>query len=842
MGLGSLLSGLGSKAKSVASGVASRYSSNLDDSVVLRNAVPKIDSGTFKIFLFLCLYLAFHFIYDAGLFHFKYTFFRSLIHLVVAILAITLIPHDTSSKGKSIMMLTLYFGLSSLIYDLLLQHVTVLSPEMAVFGVGVTLLFIHLSLGQRLNAMNPAVFYFIISAYFLPFLGNLSQLFTMLNLGTEGFGELIHLFDTFLSPLLFPPYLVYVLFGVHYSKTPLLITFITIIYILFIVYSVFQISGGTYLQEVEAGGISEQSRATFMTQWTDFKVWARQTFWTGPINAFTTQKNETTRLLTGAPIQTEIERGSLRDVSVKLGQIEFTTSKNFAQDVHIFTSDISIKSVDDPLKVALTCKAVSAPLKISGAVGIPLYANARTIEDTVVCTFDEGELTGKKTYGIFVGAQYNYSASAYVERYFVRDGYLNRYKYSDTSPQEQFYAENELPLSGPRSTRTKGPVELNIDAGSDIINLNVDGLNWAKFPLIIQIQNDNMTFDGTIKNIHSVRISLPQSFEIAQKITSSSDELDCKTSGFGGVVKKVECADETLDSPSLVHSALCKLSNTYEFIPNTFTFIEPSEAYGSGVQLICTIQQAEDADTVLKGSPFAIESFYAEVDYEYYTEQKLSIPYYVDIDPTRAVKRDEQSAAFCNIPNAYASKLDYDYQFGRNPSELERFNKIIQLLKDDHSYDFYADTSCEKRSLALALIQSEWDKFEFDTLFGHQYGYFLLTVDDLDYMSSKGVINIGGYDQKSYEDKIQILRDKQQSFDLGQLLVSHLIEVCRADQAESAGIVMCVAGKARCGRDFVYGDMFSCEGDDESLCRYCHDTLIPKIAMLAVQISQQKKT
>ncbi len=815
----------------------------------------------FRLTLLFILTAIVHY-FDHHYFGLQYSTTRVAVYIMITLLVLFGINTDNRQRMHTIITLFLIWGLFFLFVSLLLNA---LPFELNVFSWGdwivrvlfVIVPFVIISIfmkkftGERFQPDYPILMLFFYTAFALPFIAEFlqtNQLLQTFGGSLIGFGLQTPL-EFFI--VVIPAWFWYLntitvsLTSSSFAKLfPSLMRFIQFIAILILTISII---ASNYVA-IESDNVGGYVGSPFTV--------AKEFFLSGydaavMVISERTElfQNQTRRAL---DFEGEVEQGAQVNVGLTLERLQ-QSQQRFVQGQEIaFFTTLQARSFGTNIPVRIGCIANDAAKKseFTGIVNRPEFQARDFVNTDVTCRF---AFLPKNQYTVDVTANFDYIGSAYLRRYFTREGLLGQFQNQGASPTDALFAQYQITDRDPRSVYTRGPVSLHLSTPNIVEELLQSGGDRTKFRLQLGIKNEPQ-WGGRIYAINNVLLSIPIGFQLATGGTTQTGGLFCTTGGFESnitLLSQSECQSmrepfSDLDCENYYHYKITPVSKSAaESVQVPFEQIRAQELVMS-----CDIE-ALTPNEILSGSAFSIDTFRARVAYSYEMQQKLTFRVNEPNSDDLIVPDIESLSRleYCDIPNAYHIEPNYGLVFAFNPSLNETFSQRRDAVLSPSSHLSNSDrehlegSNCFERHLFWGITYQFWDQVRYSINVGQTYyGYMRATPAMYERVKdSQAEIP----DNLTKEEISKYLEENNLfvAFTYLDAMRQRCVEDSQNQLLEIDGVsgdndVVCAIGKYICGPNFEYGNYNSCTTHD---CNTCHRVLIPNILTIATQSEHYNK-
>lgn len=774
-------------------------------------------------------------------------YLRVLLYLVPLFLfGVTLLKGDQSQKLLytilasivSTIVIVTFAGITTNLFSWFDRFGTALFVFAIIVGILVALRMLSM-VSSKID--TGLVLTFLASVFILPVLGNI----VIPTFGIEGLVMLKNFLYTYITPIMLPFFFHYAMFSGKIQVHPIW-KFVFFVFLIVPLIPVFMHN----VDVMQTAGLSlglnaEQENsvfATFRESWSGIKLGAEQLkvttinqtmsfIKTGKNSAETGIKKEL-----GFELDAQVERGAVSQLGITIDPIKAGQTQVYQDREALFTSIIKGNSLDSTVNVYAYCNAKISGSENSGLENGSLTKSEFEIRGTgalnqdLVCKFNSRSFKPSTTYDVTIGAKYDFVTSAYVRRYFVKNGLVTNIGASQTF-DNAFYEYFKISDRSQTSLYTKGPVQLALGITNPVIELQSSSQPPIEFTFYVEIKNAQ-NYKGKIDTVRRVLLSIPPGFSIPGTIP----ELQCSTGNFVGYWEYVTPESCETSTDEFLQNIDCSDYRNFIFSVNESSqkVLASLKAPQQDVTFTCQVQ-AISPQEILAASPYAVKSFRSRVDYKYDVNQFNSFTVKAPLDGEDPSYNDPtllRENSCINI-GEYPVIPEYSKLFSKNPDVKASYASAYETLRTTLTVEQFAYISgtadCATSTLAKALIFYDWNQVQNNPMVkGSSYGYLRATKTQLLTQIASGKITGITADQvnaMSLDEFDTYMRANY--FDISVKYLDSFKESCSNNAA-------CIIGKFKCGSTFTYGDYNSCTSTD--LCRVCHTTIIPNVYTLARQI------
>jgi hypothetical protein len=575
------------------------------------------------------------------------------------------------------------------------------------------------------------------------------------------------------------------------------------------------------------------------------------------------QFNTELRRAQGKDFESDVERANYRSVGLSLGDIQISPDKPKVGDIITFSSRLEVLSFDTPVRATANCSVantiIKPPFRVNGNIVQETFFIRDYANNFVVCRLNRNEISEPKSgYTVNMSIEFDYVASAYLRRYFLKPGLLRTLPSGGTTvynPESLFFSTYGLGTVPKQSTRTNGPVDLAIRTPNVIVELE-DGIEQSPFLIEVGLESARVNWKGQLQEAHQIILSVPKEFEVLRD-EINPEKYECND---GGTVSRIEI----LAGPS------CSAFNPSYDVPDLncdhydhIVFTPMNRQVGKDLVVSCFIKP-RDSRSLLQDASFAQVSFQARAAYKYQLQQSKIFSVAeppVGYEPLEAASLKTESV--CGDVITTQAKFDYSKRFSVSQIRSE-YEEVLRLLDSTalsaNEKQAYAGASCHARLIAQSIVLNDYDLIKPYVQFGKvqipgSFGPLRMTVQKYDELVRLGILESpisqssqnqqqnqtntstqnefsgnqttslqSSPQQLTYEQKMRLL--EQNGFAYSLKYLEHLISECKMQTGGSFD-PSCVIGKYNCGQKFVWGDLNSCSSFD--MCRFCMNTYVPAV-------------
>jgi hypothetical protein len=453
----------------------------------------------------------------------------------------------------------------------------------------------------------------------------------------------------------------------------------------------------------------------------------------------------------GKDFESNVEQANLRSVGLSLGDIQISPDKPKVGDFITFSSRLEVKSFDSPVSAIANCTVSNSILRPRFEVKGTMVQDTFFIRDYannfIVCRLDRNQISEEKSgYTVNMSAQFNYVASAYLRRYFLKPGQLRQFPSSGTTittPEAQFFSYYGLGAVPTQSTRTNGPVDLAIRTPNVVVELE-DRFEQQPFLLEVGLESARINWKGQLQKVHQVIVSVPKEFEVLRDVTNQ-DRYECND---GATNSKIEVLTGAACSAFRPNYDVADLNcDHYDHI----VFTPQNNEVNKDVVFSCFIRPV-GVTALLEGSPYAQVSFQARASYQYHLQQSKTFTVAqaaAGFEPLDVPSLKMES--ICGNTLTTEAKFDYSKRFSISSAKQD-FDSVLEFLNRQNSLSSaeksaYNGASCETKLIAQSLMLNDWDVLKSNIQFGKiqvpgSFGPLRLTVAKFDELVRLNIITI----------------------------------------------------------------------------------------------------
>ncbi|MFT4313364.1 MAG: hypothetical protein ACMXYA_03065, partial [Candidatus Woesearchaeota archaeon] len=323
----------------------------------------------------------------------------------------------------------------------------------------------------------------------------------------------------------------------------------------------------------------------------------------------------------------DVEQGAEANVGLTVERLQQSQQRLVQGSEAAFFTTLQLRSFGTNVPVTITCNAVNVrgrPI-FEGIVSNPSFVANDFRNYDITCRFPF--LPGGEQYTVNLETQFDYVVSAYLRRFFVREGLLDQFRGSNVPPETLFFQQYNIRDTNTVSIHTRGPISLHLNTPNVVEELRQTAGDRSRFRLQLGLRNEPR-WEGRLYAINMVLISLPVGFEIARGGTSQTSNLLCTTGSFESNISQMtfdECQNmrepfSQLDCQNYVHY---KIEPVDRFAAESIS-VEYERARTQEVVFACDIE-ALNTNEILGNAAFSMHSFRSRVAYTYENKQSVSL-------------------------------------------------------------------------------------------------------------------------------------------------------------------------------------------------------------------------
>jgi hypothetical protein len=452
----------------------------------------------------------------------------------------------------------------------------------------------------------------------------------------------------------------------------------------------------------------------------------------------------------GKDFESDVERANLRSVGLSLGDIQISPIKPRVGDILTFSSRLEVLSFDTPIPARANCTIANNAIKppffkegdmIQSEFFIRDYAN-----NFIVCRLERDEISEQRAgYTVNMTVEFDYAASAYLQRYFLKPGLIRTLPTSGVmahNPESAFFSFYGLGSPPRQSVRTIGPVDLAIRTPNIIVELE-ESIDQSPFLIEVGLESARVNWKGELKEVHQIILSIPKDFEVLLN-RINSERFECND---GGTLAKIE----VLTGPSC-----SAFRPAYEFPDlncdhyDHVVFTPTNTKVAKDIVVSCYIKP-RDVQSLLDSANFAQVSFQARAAYKYQLQQTKVFS--VDAAPLgyEPIKIPSlESDSICGDAIRTQAKFDYSKRFSVSNIRQD-YERVLTILNSNNLTDSerraYNDADCHTRLIAQSLILNDFDILKPFLQFGRlqlpgSYGPLRMNTAQFDDLVRRGVLDL----------------------------------------------------------------------------------------------------
>jgi len=863
-----------------------------------------IQSDGWAIF-FLALFSAGIHAIDYSFFQFAYSPVRILIYIVLAIVFAGTLYSDQDEARTQTLKAIIYAWLFFFVFtNFFVKYFPTILPQRGLLELFLGLAFLGISAAKpgifvKQPVIAPIFNMFIFSSFLMPYLGYglFDQFFT------NG-GTFVYILKNYASALFWPVWFWYVLFFTHYKSLPMRL-FSVLCLILFLS-PAWYVSYQTQIIGADGTGVTQQQKSVYFQYWSDVqdtsKILGQNSmtiynssyvsvecwFWgfQGQLGSVTggtstAEHDKICNAATGSSgssvadgFDTSVESGATSAAGISLDPIIATQQKYYPKQEMTFLSLLKAKSFGTQIDVTTSCFAkpiggLDADGKL-GTIDNPTFTVLGSANRDLTCKIPQGNtLVGGKSYELDINAAFNYVTSAYLRQYFTKQGLLSQFTSKSQSPQDGFFSFYQITDSNPKSIATRGPVLAGLDVANPVFEL-ADPSTGVTNSFTVRLLVKNVpTWNGKIKSVNSIMLSLPKGLEIKNGIPKAKpkdvvgdvtwSDLSCTVSGLVGnfqLLSADSCDAMNSDPTSTYQNINCKDYNNYLLKPTpdssikTFA-IDPGQEKTQQIYLTCDVATTNPTQ-ILGGAPYAVKSIRMSTAYVYSLTQSKTFKVESSLANDNTAYDDKVLSArnFCGADNSYTLSPSLDKVFvGKTVSADNTLRQTYNAMVDTITQSIAAtggtgtniltSSDCFSKSIEQAIVLNSWNQVVGNPMVDNSfYGYLQAKKSMITYINSApnkdsptkidlipyGYVSADALalDANAFDT---FMRTKNLA--VGMSYVDQLRADCKVTNG-GADDMTCVIGKYLCGTTYKDGDVSN----------FCGQKTVPDVVTLATQISQ----
>lgn len=426
----------------------------------------------------------------------------------------------------------------------------------------------------------------------------------------------------------------------------------------------------------------------------------------------------------GKDFESEVEKGAIRQVGLTMTPLESSQRTIYADQEAIFYSRIEAKSFDTSITATSMCNltmvrdGLPRNMEVSPeSIIIGDYYNS-----DVSCIIPKGSFEPSTNYKVELETRFNYSASAYLERYFTKPGLMLQFRDPIRPPEDLFFQYYEIGIPPVESVRTQGPIDLALTTGNVVTQL-VEGFEQNDFLLRIGLESKRQRWNGELSRVNWIIVSIPNEFEILTTPNlEGAPELDCSTGALGTEFEYIDqSACSAVDTGVYDQTDLdCDNYQHLRVIPNE----SHEERLDRDIVVSCRVRPADTA-SLLGSSPFGVRSFRARASYEYTLRQDKNFRVEKPLDEDYKPDNDAlEGNVMCGRDILQNVQPVHTLSFAHTTNKFvyENITALVEnadvLSADELSA--WDTAGCMERSLAIGLMAQYWNQIKI----GAETGFF----------------------------------------------------------------------------------------------------------------------
>jgi hypothetical protein len=514
------------------------------------------------------------------------------IHLIwkisgfIGLLALGLIPYIVSHLGRLNMREFLAWGFLVAMFAFILINVKLYDTGVILHIVVPIIIYFKVIKDYAQDKASGYIIFGIIFAidfFFFASIGGIS--------GLLGYSSVKNIF---LNRLIWPVWLLFVLFYTH-EKSKIR----TIIIIIFILIWFFHIYDETVIYNSLKTSLTtqqiEQAKRFYKQTWNNIKGFGISLY-----NGFTGKIKRNIELATGETdyYTGQVDANAQEQLGVFLEDVQPADIRFYEDEKVIVWATLVGKTFDEPINVTINCKSDDKDAdEIQPDTKEKAIEIAKEEEADVSCSFNPGKLK-KGGHTIKLTANFNFQTLAYLKSYFMDKDRLRSMRRENIDVFEQYGITDRNPIA----IYTNGPITVGMGTNEPPIGLSKD--NLIKPRLGVTLENQ---WYGRILNITELIIQIPNSMELV------NCDHDIKDSNCQNT------KEQDYNSYCLSKVALNKLNAK-----------GPIETFRS---FRCFIN-IKDRKAVLGATPIATHYFRAKIRYNY----QIDASTYIDVIGGEGIK------------------------------------------------------------------------------------------------------------------------------------------------------------------------------------------------------------
>lgn len=270
---------------------------------------------------------------------------------------------------------------------------------------------------------------------------------------------------------------------------------------------------------------------------------------------------------------------------------------------------LEASSLDTPIDVETYCKINPKTTPFFGETNVEEFTVYNYDLRDIICSVEEDTFEDFAVHEMRIFANFDYTTSGYVRRYFMKQSDLSELRQNNIDPINQY----NIDRSDDAGKFTSGPVRLDIIKNG--LLQGIDDVSGTQFIVGVRIDN-NLAFnrDGIVKDISLLVMALPDGFEVRK---TSSGDYAC-TGGDVEILDKAVCQSRCVvdgqldnkcanDCDSYTHYNI-KVETTNDKENNNEDYVK------TPTQISCTVETSE---RIFEDSPIVIKNFRVYADYTY---------------------------------------------------------------------------------------------------------------------------------------------------------------------------------------------------------------------------------
>ncbi|HLP79939.1 MAG TPA: hypothetical protein VK158_04855 [Acidobacteriota bacterium] len=782
---------------------------------------------------------------DALMFRFEHSAIRIAVHLLIGLFFISSLVTDGHKKSPTMILmlvsLLLVFMFSGFLamFGASFVFQSYLEPLAMVMIILVIQSYHTFPLLNRWEYDTGIITTFLLTIFAVPNITNITSFF-------------LDKWAVPISAIVFPLWLYYLVFFEPNATVPPAIRWITVLALLFLFVPTLVTIVNTNYERGQTG-ITQLEFSLFKARVDESLVQTKAlatsfsaTMQKSIVNLINGSKNGFNRQIdsaTGREFESQVERGVNLDVGVSMVPIKLSQPVVYQDKPVQLLSTLDVKTLELPISLVVYCSATSSDKKqmIFGKLKRSSFMVTNSLLQELVCDFSEGSFKPKSSQTGKIEVVYNFSTSAFVKRFFLKNGLRAQIAEPGVPFENSFYSKYEISDTNTKAIYTKGPVDIAIDIGSPVNELaSIGSTSVNDYTLRMQIKNSVMS-KGQIDTIRGVLIAIPLGFTL-------TEPTECTVGALKGTfmyLAQDDCEAEQQDKTNSFYAGLnCAEYNHFVLtIPNGQSVrVDPGKSRQQEMYITCPIR-ADNPSEILEGNPFSIQSFRARVAYTYVIDQSTSFSVADPVEGSVKITDPVLSTrSFCGTADAYKITPNYDYMFSYSPdfkASMEKAYTTIKSTLTATQLSTLTSASCEVSALAKATILNKWSQVQSNPVIkGASYGYLQTNREMVTYLIKENIITdktLAELNAMTIEQfDVYMKANEGQYFKFAMMYYQKMADECAA----STDRVACIVGKYNCGRTYIPGDRSSCTSIET--CRACEETIIPNVITLATQIQSDK--